>query len=49
MYVFRSEDNLWELILSFLVVPRDQTQVVRHGDKCFYWLSYLAGPKFLCI
>lgn len=42
--VWRSEDNLWEPILSFYCVSlRDQTQVVRLGGKRLSLLSHLTG------
>lgn len=37
--------QLWELILSFYHVgPRNWTEVLRHGNKCHYLWSHLAGP-----
>lgn len=32
-----------------LVDPRDQTQVVRHGNKCLYSLSNFAAPISLTL
>lgn len=41
---WKSEDSLQKLVLSlYLVGPRDQTQVIRHGNK-FYSPSHLTGP-----
>lgn len=43
--VWRSEDNLQELVLSFHCVGSgDQTQVVRPGSKRVYPQSWLASP-----
>lgn len=43
--VCRSEDNLWELILSFhLMGPKEQTQITKFCDRCLNLLSYLASP-----
>ena len=44
--VWRSENNLLELILSFHGIgPRDQTQVVGFGSRHFYSLNHLSSPS----
>lgn len=42
MHIVRVEGL--QLFLFHRVDPRDKTQVVRHGGKCLYLLSYLTGP-----
>lgn len=37
------EDSLWELLLSYDVGYRDQTQVFMFGSECLYPLSHLTG------
>lgn len=43
MYVWRQEDNLWELALSYCRGSRDQTQATRLGNKCLYLLSHFTS------
>lgn len=38
VYMWRSEDNFLELVLSFCMSFRDRIQFVRLGDKHLYWL-----------
>lgn len=46
VYVWRSEDNVEELVLSFHYMGSgDQTQDIRLGSKPLYPLSRLAGPR----
>lgn len=46
---WKSETNLWESALSFhYMSPRDQTQVVRTGNKLLYLMLYLRGPSCCC-
>lgn len=46
-HMWRSEDNLQELVLSFdHVGSRDWTKVIWLGSKWLYLLSYLASPHF---
>lgn len=41
-----TEDNIWELVLSFHHVgPRNQIQVFILGRKSPYFLSHLRGPQ----
>lgn len=41
MWIYGSEDNLWEWVLSiYYVNPRNQTPVVIFGSKCLY-----SGPR----
>lgn len=44
--LLRSEDTVWELVLSFYNLgPKGQTQeVIRVSDKCLYQQSHLAVP-----
>lgn len=43
----RSEDNLWEFVLSFHhVSPRDHTRALRLGWKCVHRQSHLDSPFF---
>lgn len=45
VYVWRTEDNLYGLVLSYHHgVPRDQTRIIRIGSKHLYPLSHLSGP-----
>ena len=45
LYVRRSENNLWELVLSFYHMwPEDQTWVIRLNSKHLYRLSHLTSP-----
>lgn len=47
----RSENNLLELVLSYLWVPGNQTQVIKFGHKAFlYPLSHLdsCDVSFFC-
>lgn len=49
MVIWRSEDNFWELVLFFHHVHlRDQTRVVKLGNRCSCSLSHLArsNPSF---
>lgn len=49
VYVLRSENSLWEFVLSFHQVGlRYQARVVRLGSKPLYPLHHLAGPCFKC-
>lgn len=43
MHLWRSEDNLQKLILSYCMDSGTQTQVLRLGGKFLYLLSHLAG------
>lgn len=46
MYVWKSEESLWELVLSFHHVgPRDGTHVIRLNNKFLYLLSHLSSPR----
>lgn len=45
-HVWKSEDNLWESVFHH-VGSRDQTLVVRRGDKCPYLMNHLTGRKKL--
>lgn len=45
-YMWRSEDNVWELLFFYHVGPRHQAQVVRLGSKSLYLLSNLSGSVF---
>lgn len=48
--MWRSENNFWELILSFYHVgPGNETQVIRLCGNCFYPKIYLSGPLLLII
>lgn len=43
----RSEDNLWQSVLSFHhVCPGNRTQIMRVGGKCLYQMSHLGAPEF---
>lgn len=42
-WMARSEDDLWELVLSFHLSYLDQTQVVNFGSKHLQLLSHLTG------
>jgi hypothetical protein len=47
MLMWRSEDNLWELVPSFCHMdPKDGTQVITLGGKWTYPPSNLIGPNF---
>lgn len=49
VYMWKSEDNLWELVLPFhLAGPRDGTYTVRRGSKSLYPISTEPShqPKF---
>lgn len=46
IYMGRIENNLWESVLSYHPGPRDQTQVIKLGDKWpflsfFNWLGFV--------
>lgn len=44
VWMWRPEDNLWELQLSFYhVVLGDQIQVIRLGSQAPYQLSHLVS------
>lgn len=45
--IWRSEDPVWESVLSFLVGPEHWTQVVTPGNKHSYLLAPLLVP--ICI
>jgi hypothetical protein len=46
-HVWKSEDNLWELVPFFPhVSPGHRAQIVRLGSKHFYWQSHPTGPIF---
>lgn len=48
MAVWKSENNLWGFLLSFLNVdPRDRTQVVRLSDKAPHPPSHCTGPLLM--
>jgi hypothetical protein len=53
VYVYRStlwksEDNMWELVLSFYhMVSGDQTHIVKLVGKCLYLLNHLGWPRML--
>lgn len=48
VHVWRSEDTLWEMVLSsYDVDPRDPTLVVRHGSLQLYQLILPAQPDWL--
>lgn len=36
-----SEDNLWELVPSFLMCGEAGTQVIRLSNECLYLMSHL--------
>lgn len=45
VYKCSSEDNLEDLVLSYHMNPRDQTQVIRIGSEHLYLLSRLTDPS----
>lgn len=46
-HILRSEDNLWQSILSLHHVgPGNRTQIIRVGGKCLYQMSHLGAPEF---
>jgi hypothetical protein len=46
MYMWRSENNLWESICFFHPVGfQDQSQAIRLEGKCLNLLSHLTGSK----
>lgn len=47
--VWRSGDDLEELVLSYCVGTRDQTQVIRFGSKRFQSLSRLKESQFFTL
>lgn len=47
VHMWESEDNSWELVLSFYPVgARDWSHVLRHGGYCLYHLT-IPPPYFL--
>jgi hypothetical protein len=41
IHVWRWEENLWDLILSFWSNPKDQSQVIRHMQQALSLPSHL--------
>lgn len=41
-----AKDNLQELVLSYYVIPRDPTQIIRLGIK--YLLAHLSSGNLFC-
>lgn len=43
VHMWRSENNLRELVLSYDMGPGDKTQVIKLGNRCLYLLHHLDG------
>lgn len=45
VHMGKSENSLWELVLSFHCAgPRDWAQIIRLGGRCLYRVSCISGP-----
>lgn len=47
--MWKSEENLQKLILSYCIGSGDQAQVVRTDNGCLYPLNHLAGPDAFAV
>lgn len=43
VHMWRSENNLRELVLSYDMGLGDKTQVIKLGNRCLYLLHHLDG------